>query len=176
MNANEISNADLDAILSGNVPTVGEVIALARAELDRRKTGEQKGELPLAHARYWQLQAYDDCVCREEVGIIIECHKFPDWEGSPLVYSSWSRITAAEYEAAKAKPEPVASFCHDCGTVHEGGCVNTSEAKDPAHQPDCAISLMPPPPEEGYRYDLQALHDKINEIIAAVNRLAKEGK
>lgn len=74
MNTNEISNADLDAIISGHVPTVGEVIALARAELDRRK-------------------------------------------------------------AEEAKPKP---------------------------------AVEPP--------NAQALHDKINEIIAAVNRMAKEGK
>lgn len=188
MNATEITNErllEISSFYGGN-----EVGILARAELDRRKAEEAKPE-PVVR---WAMAGNTKAIARIEGHDIVErvwpCGvkrntTVPFGANEPWTMPGDIDLTEerynqlkAEYLKEEAKPEPVASFCHDCGTSHEGNCVNTSEAKEPAptHQPDCAISLMPPPPEEGYRYDLQALHDKLNEIIAAVNRLAKEGK
>lgn len=178
MNANEITNERLLEI--SNVYGYNDIGLLASAELDLRKAEQAKPEVR------WAMAGDTKAIARIEGHDIVErvwpCGvkrntTVPFGANEPWTMPGDIDLTEERYNQLKAEYlKDVASFCHDCGQVHEGGCVNTSEAKEPAptHQPDCAISPMPAPPEEGYRYDVHALHDKINEIIAAVNRLANK--
>lgn len=165
MNVSEITDDRLKVLTLGREQaSIEETVAFASKEQDSRAAKVEKVEYFADFSTFIKVV---NGVMVEFKGVKV-CAKVGDWFG---YNSAYHPITQQEYEAAKPKPAPISvagsgaarlldvdvrdarrkhldslDVCLDCGSAHEGECVNTNEAKD---KPPVAFAIEGVPATPG---------------------------